>query len=359
MSDLPPLSDPSFREVGAIRIREEREPGAVLAAAINLATSEARPLFTAVFAIAGPMVLLAALARVLGGATVGDAVGTVLDLWASVMSSAAVFGFVRLYASGRTRDVGDVWDEAKALIGPLFVYLLVIALGLFALLIPVSLIGSALAGMSVPVLVVVGIVLAIGVVVYVVPPLSLGIVAVAVDGMGVGAALSHVQALIVGRRKHVVLTMLLMVAIAVFVLVVLSGVLGALIVSGVASADPTGGPAVALSSAVLTLVLLPVGVLSSLVWVLLYGSLADTVEGASLGSDLERLAGTDLLGVGRRPEAPRGGETHDEPHRDEAPPESFRPPSGRAEAPDPDESVEAPTGESSASGFRGGGFQNP
>ncbi len=370
MPDRLPLSDPSFREDGAIRIRAEREPGAVLAAALNLITSEARTLFTAVFAIAGPMVVLAALARIVGGATVGAVVGSVLDMWASVMSSAAVFGFVRLYASGQTREVGDVWDEAKTLIGPIFTYILVIVLGLIALLIPVGLVGAALAGMSVPVLAVAGTVLAVGVLLYVVPPLSLGVVAVALDGMGVGAALSHVQALIQGRRKQVVLTMLLMAAIAVFALVILSGVLGALVVSGVASGDPTGGPAVALSSAMLTLVALPVGVLSSLVWVFLYGSLVEVVEGASLGSDLERLAGTDLLGVGRRPEAPRAVEARDEAQRgaarrDEAPPESFRPaadtlPSDELDARDDDATTnDATTNDAPPSGFRGGGFQNP
>ncbi len=366
MPDLLPLSDPSFREAGAIRVREEREPGAILAAALNLTTSEARPLFTAVFAIAGPMVLLAALARIVGGEIAGGIAGSVLDVVASLLSSAAVFGFVRLYAAGLPVEVGDVWDEARALIGPLASYLLVVAAGLIAVMIPVVLVGAGLAGLGVGVAVVAGLALFVLLFVYVIPPLSLGSVAVALDGLGVGAALAHVQDLIRGRRKLVVLTLLLVFAIAVFAIGILSAVVGGLVVAGFASGDPTGGPATALTSAVLTLVTIPVGVVSSLVWVFLYGSLVDVVEGASLGSDLDRLAGTDLLGVGRRPEAPRADAPHTDSMRDaapraEAPPEDFRP---TADRPSDDlgtilDDDEAPPNDDRSGGFRGGGFQNP
>ncbi|HEX9950181.1 MAG TPA: hypothetical protein VGB53_00290, partial [Rubricoccaceae bacterium] len=284
MPDAPLFSDPALREAGAVRLREERDVGAVLSAALRLATSEARPLFTAVFAIVGPMILAAALVRVAGGRGLASAV----DGAANLLATVTVLAFVRLYVRGAPLGVADVWDEAKPLLGPVFVFLVLIIIGLVALLIPVSLLVAATGGGAVTGAF--AVVAVVALVLFGVPFVSLGLAAVGLDELRASEALARVRDLTRGRLGLVVGTFVVLILLAFFVLVVLGGTLGALFSSGFSAGDPGGGPATAIATAALTLVALPVSVVVSLVWTVLYGSLVESAEGTSLGEGLDNLA---------------------------------------------------------------------
>ena len=361
MPDAPLFSDPALREAGAVRLREERDVGAVLSAALRVAISEARPLFTAVFAIVGPMILAAALVRAVGGAG-GALLGSAVDAAANLLATVTVLAFVRLYVRGAPLGVADVWDEAKPLLGPVFAFLVLVILGLVALLVPVSLRAAASGGgvATGAVAVVAGVAL----VLVGVPLVSLGLAAVGLDEMRAAEALGRVRDLTRGRLGLVLGTLVLLIGLAVFVLIVLGGALGAVFAAGVSAGDPEGGPGTAITTAVLTLVALPVSVVVSLVWTVLYGSLVESAEGTSLGEGLDSLA----RALDDRPaEAARPPDAARLPDA-ALPPEAAHSPEAASDAlgrlldgPAEPTSLAAPTadppGAAPSGGFRGGGFR--
>ncbi len=354
MTDAPLFSDPALREAGAIRVREERTAGDVLATAIRLAISEARPFFTALFAIVGPMVVAGALVRLAAG-TPGELVGTLVDAAANLLATASALGFARLYVRGGPLEVADVWDEARGLLGLLFRFVLVLMWLAFVLIIPVALLVSAVGGGS---MAGAGSVVGAGVValaaLFVVSPLvSLALVAVGLDEMRPLEALRRARDLARPHLGLVALTLVLVAGVSVFALVVVGGLFGALFAAGVA--DPASAASRAVPAAIGTLLVLPVGAVMTLVWVVLYGSLVEMEEGASLGAGLDDLAGVLDDRPGDRP-APHDTSRVDP--ADVARPLGRERPSGDSPSGGRDALLDEPDAPPAdpPRGFRGGGF---
>ncbi|HEX8297644.1 MAG TPA: hypothetical protein VF594_00675 [Rubricoccaceae bacterium] len=357
MPDAPLFSDPALVEVGAIRLREERDVGSVLSAALRLAISEARSLFTAVFAIVGPMILAAALVRSAGGAVGGAFLGSVVDGAASLLATVTALAFVRLYMRGDPLSVADVWDEAKPLIGPVFVLLLVVVIGLVGLLIPVSLIVAATGGgvmTGALAVLVFGAFVLVGV-----PLVSLSLAAVGLDEMRAVEALARIRDLTRDRLGLVLGTLVLLVGLALFMLFILGGTLGVFFGSTVSGDDPSASPSMAVASAVLTLIALPVSVVISLVWAVLYGSLVEAAEGPSLGRGLDSLSRALDDRPATEAHASDPARTPETPVRPDAPSDAL----GRLlDGPEEPASLPPPPADSPdgapAGGFRGGGFRS-
>ncbi|HEX8385316.1 MAG TPA: hypothetical protein VF576_03975 [Rubricoccaceae bacterium] len=325
--DAPRLSDPDFHEVGPVRFREDRDAGAVLAAALRVGRTTARDLGAAALAIAGPMYLFAAAARAVGPSDGVALVGQVLDFAAALVLTAASFGFVRLYMTGRPTAVGDVWDEAKGLLGPLWGFVLGTALVLFAVAVPVVVLSVTVGSPGTTGIAVAAVVL-IGLTVLAMPVLATAQAAVALDGLGATDAYLRARSLLRGQYGRALGAVVLLLLVVAFSVVVVGGALAA-VLSGPLAGGRVGGAA---ASVLVALALLPVSVLVALVQAVLYGSLVERAEGAALGEGLEALASGGL------DPTYDGGGTDEEAEVGPGP--------GRTDAP----------GGGSASGFRGGGF---
>ena len=323
------LSNPDVREAGAVRLREDRDAGAVLSAALRLGVSEARGLGAAVLAIAGPLVLAAALARLVGAGDAGAAVGSFLDLAASVLLSAAVFGYVRLYMAGAPAGVADVWEAAKPLVWPVFTFSAVGVFALALLAIPLVIVGASLYAASPALTAVLGVAVFVAFFLSAVPVFALGSVAVALDAMTTGEAFARAAGLVREQWPRVAATTVLVMLLAGFVVLLVVGALAGTV--GTEGVEAMGGPTVlgAVGGAAVTLALLPVNVGFTLAWAVLYGSLVERAEGVSMGDDLDALAA--------------GDDAHSDAARSiTAPPDATdaRPPDSRG-------------------GFRGGGYVEP
>ena len=329
------LSDPDVREAGEIRLREDRDAGAVLSAALRLGVAEARGLGAAVLAIAGPLVLAAALARLVG-ADAGAAVGSFLDLAASVLLSATVFGYVRLYMAGAPSGVADVWEAAKPLVWPVFAFSAVGVFALALLAIPLVIVGSALYAASPALTAVLGVAAFVAFFLSAVPVFALGSVAVALDAMTTGEAFARAAGLVRDQWPRVAAATVLVMLLAGFVVLLVVGALAGTV--GAENVEAMSGPTVlgAIGGAAVTLALLPVNVGFTLAWAVLYGSLVERAEGVSMGGDLDALAAGDAAPDGTAPSgnAPLG----------DAP--------GRA-------ATDARPPDSRGGGFRGGGYVEP
>ena len=340
------LSDPGFREAGPVRLREDREAGAVLAAALRLGVAHALPLGAAVLAIAGPLVLAGALARVVGGAEAGVAVGSVLDLVASVLVAASVFGFLRLSLAGAPAGVADVWEAAKPLAWPLFAFSAVGAVALVLLAMPLVAAGTALAAASPPLAVVFGVAALAAFALTALPVFALGTVAVALDRLPTGEAFTRAAVLVRAQWPRVAAATVLVLLLTGFVLVAVVGALAGTV--GEAGIEATGGTTVAgaLGGAALTLATLPINVGFTLAWTVLYGSLVERAEGVAMADDLAALAAGDAL------HAPARDGMHGDAHGmpgDEQPGSEL--PGGEART-DPGRTLPA-------GGFRGGDYAEP
>ena len=341
-----PFSDPAFREAGAIRLREDRDAGAVLSAALRLGATTARDLGAAALAIAGPMYLLGGAARAIGGtaggqADGGEVLGQLLDGVGGFLLTAAVFAFARLYATGAPTAVGDVWDGAKRLVWPLFRF--GVATGLAFVVLAVPVLGAmALVGGSSPAGIAVAGTLALALVLAGAPFVSVAQAALALDGLGVRDAYARARGLLQGQFGRTLGTLALVGLLVGFVSVAVVGALTAAAGEGLGT-----GVLGALTTTVLSLAMLPVSVLITLFQVVLYGSVVERAEGTSLGEGLDDLAGA--LG------APRPG--------DETRPGAARPSDDLAHVLDDaagdaagDAPADPPAG--TPGGFRGGGFSD-
>lgn len=301
MPEPPAFSDPASEETGDVRLRASRSAGPVVAAAVRLALAEARALGAAVLAVTAPMVLLAAAVRVVGagaGAASGaDAAGTFVDLAASVLLNASVLAFVRLYRRGAARAVADVWAEAAGVVGPVLRVTVLAALGLVAVAFPVVLAASVVGALAGPAAAaVVALVGLVAVLVVAVPLVSLASAAAALDGVAAGEAFRRAAGLARTDARLVAGTTAVAVVLFGAVLAAVAAALAATV--GIGALDAPG-PTSAAAGAALTLATLPVSVVFSLVWVVLYGSLVARAEGADLDADVAAIAS--------------GGETRGEP----------------------------------------------
>ena len=352
MPDLPLFSSPDLREAGEVRVRTDRDAGAALGAALRLAIAEAGPLFTALFAIAGPMLVLGALARQFGGPVSGLFLGMAVDLLAGLLGVAGVLGFVRLYVRGAATDVAAVWDETTHRLPAILAFVAVLLLVVVALSIPLSLLVTAFGVGTVGLIAVAG---GVAIALVLVPAMWLGMAAVGLDELPATAALARGYDLFRGQPRRCVAAAVLSVVLTVFTLVVLGGALGAVLGAGLAE----GSLAAEFGGTVVSLLALPVNAVVTLFWVMVYGSLVEAAEGASLGEGLDRLAGV-LDDRPVRPEPVRAAATRPAETSIPSRAQDRTEPAASADGRDDgrgDETSGNP-GDGARGGFRGGGFSD-
>lgn len=294
------MPHPTFsdsEDEGEIRFVAPRRAGDVVSAALRFAGTEARTLGLAVLAIVGPLVLAAAALRVIGGTGGGDTLASLADIGVNVLLTAVVLAYVRAYRAATlgAGEVADVWDETKTLLGPVAVATGAMLLAALALMIPIVLVVTGLLLAS-PVLAVgVGGVLVVALLLFAVPQLSLAIVAVGLDGLEPLAAFRRASALVRGDRSLVLRTVGLLFVAASLVLVCVGGGVAASL-----GADRMAEPGVgaALATALVSVVTLPVSVVLSVAFVVLYGSLVAGGDDDPLRDDVDAIA---RLGEQERP----------------------------------------------------------
>ena len=276
-----PFSDPEFHEAGEVRFRAPRRAGAVVGTAVAFAAAQAGPLGAAVVAIAGPLVILGALAGAAGEAQPIASVGVFVSLAGSVLLTSAVLAFVRLYQAEAPRGVADVWEEVKDLVGVVFRVTAYSLLAVLLLAIPLVIVLAMLWQISQPLAVVAGVAAGLALVFTAAPVLALAPAAAALDGLDVGAALRRAADLV---RAEWGLTVGVTVMVGVLTVGVLAGAAAVL-----ESTVGTEGAAAAVGGAVVSLVTMPVSAVLTLVWVTLYGSLVARVERPELSDEMDAL----------------------------------------------------------------------
>lgn len=349
-----------FPDLGAIRFLRARDFGDTINATFAFLRENARELITAFIAITGPLyigsgILSQVMASRIEAMTAPttepsfDMIGEfaaayvwilLLGTATGVVAQAAVAGYVRLYRAGEAGSitVGQVWDEARPLLGPILGLTLAVGLGLLVTgLINVIPCLGQLAWAAV--------------VIWALPVISVMLATRVLETDSIGEAWERARLLVKGswgRAFGVVFVTYVLFVVASMALAIPGGVL-----AEVVGANTTGGEG---ARWVLGVVLSPLQLLTGIAYLIplaaaffLHGTLVEDLEGSSLDEGLDALADTSSASrwAGEpvstppdiddpRPTPPAGDPRPDEP----APPDADGP-------------ADSPSG-----GFRGGGFRD-
>ena len=343
-----------YPDDGPTAFRREHDLGDVIREAIGWMRETAGVWIPALAAIGGPLYLISALLGAFASSASG--LSGILDAIAGLLTSAAGFAILRLYRIGVVApSVGEVWDEAKAWVGPLFLFGLVTVLFAFIALVPFGIV-AAVVGTAAPsgALIVVFGLLVLVLAVAAAPYYALGIVSRVFDEDGAVDAYKRASSLISPHRGLATGTTFVVFGMVYFVVFVIAGAFGAALVGlGVS------GVLQALGTIVTVLVIAPAGLFGSAASTFLFESLVERQEGTLLDAEIAAIRD----GV-EAPEPARPVPAPVAPQPEAPDTRSFAQRQLDARRAREDESSSAELGNDGAgpdsaserSGFRGGGF---
>ena len=340
-----------YPDDGPIAFRREHDLGDVIREAIGWMRETVGVWVPALVAIGGPLYLASALLTTFAGSAAG--LSGILDAIAGLLTSAAGFALLRLYRVGVVApSVGEVWDEAKAWVGPLFSFGLVTVLFAIVALIPFGIV-AAIVGAGTPsagLIVVLGLLMLI-LAIATAPYYALGIVSRVFDEDGAVDAYKRASGLISAHRWLATGTTFVVFAMVYFIILVVAGAFGAALV-GLGES----GVLQALGTILTVLVIAPVGLFGSVASTFLFESLVEREEGTLLDAEIAAIRD----GV-EAPEPERPAPAPVVPPREAPDTRSFAQRQldaqrARDDETPPDEDRDDAT---DRGGFRGGGFAGP
>lgn len=344
-----------YPDDGPIAFRQERDLGDVIRVTLQWMREMAGVWIPAIAAIAGPLYLISAIASALVGGN-SSAIGLIglVEGLAGLLMSGAIFGIVRRYRVGEVEaSIGDVWEEAKAWVGPLFGFGLVSLLFAVLILIPFSVVIVLAGGEDAPVgLWIAAALTGLAVAILAAPYYNIGLASRVFDEDGAVDAYRRAASLIRPHRAFATGTVVVVFGMVYFIAIVLAGGLQEILVAF--GASPV---VVALGTILSLLAVVPAAVFGSVASVFLFETLVEREEGTLLDAEIAAIrdgatdesrqpVGLPLREVGVGPEAP-DTRSFAERLRD-------RPPADDGSTDDAQEDASS----SRPSGFRGGGFED-